>query len=128
MSADDAYPPRSAFKTGLGCRCPRCGRGRLFTGFLTVTERCEACRLDLTKADSGDGPAVFIILILGAVVIALAFLVERGFMPPLWVHALLWPPLVLGGSLAMLRPLKGLMIALQYKHKASDSGTLDYDA
>ncbi len=128
MPADDAYPPRSAFKTGVCCRCPRCGRGRLFVGFLTVVERCEACRFDLTKADSGDGPAVFIILILGAVVVALAFLVERGFMPPMWVHALLWPPLILGGTLAMLRPFKGLMIAIQYKHKASDSGTLDYDA
>ena len=128
MSVDDAYPPRSAFKTGLGCRCPRCGRGRLFTGFLTVGERCEACRLDLTHADSGDAPAVFIILILGAVVVALAFMVERGFMPPMWVHTLLWPPLILGATPATLRPLKGLMIALQYKHKASDSGTLDYDA
>jgi len=128
MPAEDAYPPQSAFKTGLGCRCPRCGRGRLFAGFLTVAERCEACRFDLTKADSGDGPAVFIILILGAVVVALALLVERALTPPLWVHALLWPPLILGGALAMLRPLKGLMIALQFKHQASDSGTLDYDA
>jgi uncharacterized protein (DUF983 family) len=127
VTAGDLYPPQSAFRTGLACRCPRCGRGRLFGGFLTVADRCQACGLDLTKADPGDGPAVFIILILGAAVVALALFTELTFMPPMWVHVLMWPPLILGGALAMLRPLKGLMIALQFKHKASESGTVEYD-
>ncbi|MFQ5955825.1 MAG: DUF983 domain-containing protein [Kiloniellales bacterium] len=127
MTPERPQRPVSAIKAGLGCRCPRCGRGRLFAGFLTVAERCRACHLDLTKADSGDGPAVFMILILGALVVPLVFVVERGFEPPMWVHVLIWPPLILGGALAMLRPLKGLLIALQYKYKASDSGAVDYD-
>ncbi len=116
MPADEAYPPRSAFKTGVCCRCPRCGRGRLFVGFLTVAERCEACRFDLTKADSGDGPAVFIILILGAVVVALAFLVERGFMPPMWLHMVIWPPVIVALALALLRLMKATLVAYHYKN------------
>lgn len=107
----------SPIKAGLACRCPRCGQGHLYKGFLTVADTCENCGLDLTKEDSGDGPAVFIILLLGFVVVGLALWVEVSFAPPLWLHAVLWGPLILGGSLAMLRPLKGVMIALQYHHK-----------
>lgn len=114
------YPPVSPFAAGIACRCPRCGRGRLFAGFLTVARRCEACELDLSAHDSGDGPAVFIILILGFVVVGLALWVEVTYTPPLWLHAVLWPPLILGGALAMLRPLKATMIALQYRHLAED--------
>jgi len=121
------YPRVSPFSAGLACRCPRCGRGPLYAGFLTVAERCVVCGLDLKKADSGDGPAVFLIFILGAVVVPLAFLVESLFTPPYWVHLVLWPPVILAGALAMLRPAKGLLIALQYHHRASDSGTEDYD-
>jgi len=111
------YPPVSPLRAGLAARCPRCGRGRLFKGFLQVAERCDACDLDLSAQDSGDGPAVFIILILGFVVVGLALWVETSFEPPLWVHAVLWPPIILGGALAMLRPLKATMIALQYRHR-----------
>ncbi len=118
---------QSALRVGLTCKCPRCGRGALFTGFLTVVPRCSVCGLDLSKEDSGDGPAVFIVFILGAIVVTLALVVEVNFEPPLWVHLVIWPPVIIGGALAMLRPLKGLMIALQYKNKASDSGTVDYD-
>lgn len=124
---EDTYPRVSPFSAGLACRCPRCGRGPLYAGFLTVAERCTVCGLDLQKADSGDGPAVFLILILGALVVPLAFLVESLFTPPYWVHLALWPPVILAGALAMLRPAKGLLIALQYHHRASDSGTEDYD-
>ena len=118
---------RSPIATGLACRCPRCGRGRLFAGFLTVAERCESCGLDLTKQDSGDGPAVFIILILGAIVVPLALLLESTAAPPMWLHMVIWPPVILAGALLMLRPFKGVLIALQYKHKASEGGTVDYD-
>ena len=127
MNAPDYYPNLSPFGTGLKCRCPRCGKGPLFDGFLQVAERCTACGLDLRKADSGDGPAVFIIFILGFLVVPLALLVESKFGPPMWVHVAIWPVTIVGGALALLRPMKGLMIALQYRHKASDSGTVNYD-
>lgn len=111
------YPPMSPFATGLRCRCPRCGKGRLFNGFLAVAERCDVCGLDLQKSDSGDGPAVFLIFFLGAVVVALAIWVEIAYMPPMWVHAIIWPSVVLIAALGLLRPLKAIMVALEYKHK-----------
>jgi uncharacterized protein (DUF983 family) len=114
----DAYgPPPSPIVAGLACRCPRCGRGRLFDGYLQVRDACEACGLHLADHDSGDGPAVFVIFILGAVVVPLALWVEATFEPALWVHALLWGTAVIGGTLALLRPLKGVMVALHYRHR-----------
>jgi len=118
----DRHPPRSPFATGLAARCPRCGEGPLFEGFLTVRPRCAACGLDLGEHDSGDGPAVFVILILGAVVVALALWVEVRFAPPLWLHAVIWLPFTLVAALALLRPLKGLMVALHYKHRMAGDG------
>jgi uncharacterized protein (DUF983 family) len=106
--------------TGLACRCPRCGRGRLFQGFLSLRPRCEACGLDFAFADSGDGPAVFVILLAGFVVVGCALVVEVLYQPPFWLHALLWGPLILATTLLPLRPMKGLMIALQYHHKAAE--------
>jgi len=117
----------SPVSTGLRCRCPRCGRGRLFKGLLSLNETCERCGLDLRKADSGDGPAVFVIFALALVMVPLELLVGTLFDPPLWVHLVIWPPLVIGGAIALLRPIKGLLIALQFHHKASDSGTETYD-
>ena len=110
-------PPISPLVAGLLCRCPACGKGRLFSGFLAIAPRCEVCGEDLSACEQGDGPAVFIILILGFVITAAALIVEVRFAPPFWVHALIWPPLILGGSLGMLRPLKGLMSALHYRHR-----------
>jgi uncharacterized protein (DUF983 family) len=106
--------------TGLACRCPRCGKGRLLEGFLKLRPACEACGLDYGFADSGDGPAVFVILFAGFVVVFAALLVEVMYQPPYWLHALLWGPLILLTTLAPLRPVKGLMIALQYHHKAAE--------
>jgi uncharacterized protein (DUF983 family) len=127
VSGQGDHRRRSPFATGLACQCPRCGQGRLYTGFLTVAERCTACGLDLKKADSGDGPAVFIIFILGFLVVPAALWVESRFAPPMWLHVAIWPPLILGAALGLLRPMKGVLIALQYRHRASDSGTVDYD-
>ena len=73
--------------------------------------------LDLTAQDAGDGPAVFVILFLGAIVVGLAALVEINFAPPIWVHLLLWPPVIVVGAVALLRPLKAGLIALQYRHR-----------
>jgi uncharacterized protein (DUF983 family) len=82
-----------------------------------VRQTCEICGLDLSEQDAGDGPAVFAILFLGMIVVGLAALVEIKFAPPIWVHLVLWTPLILAGALAMLRPLKAGLIALQYRHR-----------
>ena len=75
------------------------------------------CGLDLSAQDAGDGPAVFVIFFLGLVVVGLAALVELKFAPPIWVHVAVWTPLILGGAIVMLRPLKAGLIALQYRHQ-----------
>jgi len=110
----------SPLRAGAALRCPRCGEGKLYQGFLQVVDRCSACDLNLGVHDSGDGPAVFVILILGFMVVGLAVWVEFTFLPPIWVHWLLWPPFVLGGALLLLRYLKAYMIALQFHHREED--------
>jgi uncharacterized protein (DUF983 family) len=111
--------------TGLACRCPNCGEGPLFCGFLKVCPRCEACGFDLARADSGDGPAVFIILIVGFIVCFAALFTEVAFKPPIWVHLVLWLPAAAILCLGLLRPFKGVLIALQFHHKASEAGGND---
>ena len=117
---DKAPPDKLPIARGLRCRCPRCGEGRLLQGFLTLSPNCEKCGLDFDFADAGDGPAVFVILIGGAIVVFAALIVEVVYQPPYWLHAALWLPLVLIVTLAPLRPIKGLLIALQYHHKAQE--------
>ncbi len=90
--------------------------GRLYDGLLRVRANCAICGLDLTAQDAGDGPAVFVVFLLGMIVVGLAALVEIAFSPPLWVHLALWAPLILGGAVLMLRPFKAALIALQYRH------------
>lgn len=118
MSMD--FPPLSPLQTGLTCRCPRCGGGALFGGVLTVRGSCPACGLSYAFVDSGDGPAVFAIFILGFFVLGGALIVEFKLLPPWWVHVVLWgvaTPLL---ALGLLRILKATLIALQYKHKAEE--------
>jgi len=115
-----AFSLQKSILAGLACRCPRCGKGKLLQGFLTLRPRCEACGLDFAFADAGDGPAVFIILIAGFIVVGAALVTEIVYQPPIWVHAVLWGPLILIVTLGPLRPLKGLMIALQYHHSAAE--------
>ena len=123
--ADTAiWAPVDPVRTGLFGRCPRCGEGRLFRGVLAVGERCGNCRLDYDFADAGDGPVVFVILITGFLVVGLALWMEVSLNPPLWVHFLLWIPLILILGLTSLRLIKGLLIALQYTNKAAE-GKLD---
>ena len=113
------YPPLSPFSTGFRCRCPRCGEAPLFDGLLEVKPVCPACDLDYAKVNAGDGPAVFVILILGFVVVGLALWVELAFSPPTWLHLVLWTPLIIGGSIGLLRPFKATLVALQFRHQAS---------
>ncbi len=125
MSEDKAiWPPVDPVATGLKGRCPRCGEGRLFSSFLTVAKQCGVCKLDYSFADAGDGPAVFVILIIGFVVVGLALWMEVSLAPPLWLHFLLWIPLTLVLSVGSLRLIKGVLIALQYRNSAAE-GRLD---
>jgi len=92
----------------------------LFAGYLTVAERCEVCDLDFRRLDAGDGPAVFVILLLGVIVVGLALVVEVRFTPPYWLHLVLWLPLTIGLALVMLPPLKAWLIAQHYRHDLLD--------
>jgi uncharacterized protein (DUF983 family) len=113
-------PTASVFAAGLRGRCPRCGRGALFRNGLVLRERCESCGLSFAFADSGDGPAVFAIFILGFVVLGGALLLEFKVGPPVWVHVVLWGIVTPLLAFFLLRVLKATLIALQYKHKAEE--------
>ncbi len=112
----------TAMRAGMRCRCPRCGEGALFKGFWTldIRDRCKRCGLDYAFIDSGDGPAVFVIMILGFVILGSALALEFTLHPPIWVHGLLWIPATLFLAFGLLRPLKATLIALQYRNKAAE--------
>ena len=118
MTTAVEYEPVSSLKVGLTGCCPECGKGHLFQGFLTLAKKCDACGLDFSFADAGDGPAVFVILIVGFLIVGAALLVEVNYEPPLWVHAVLWPPLLLILALGLLRILKAGLVALQHRNDA----------
>ena len=112
----------SLLQAALGCRCPRCGEGRLFQGLLTVRPVCDVCGLDLSASDTGDGAAAFLILFIGSIAVGLAFWVDFRFSPPLWVHAILWPALVIPATILLMRPLKAGLVAQQYRTRSSEMG------
>ncbi len=101
---------------GLRGRCPTCGEGRMFRAFLKVADHCPACGEALHHHRADDAPAYFVILIVGHIVVPLVLAVETAFAPPYWVHAVLWLPLTLGMSLALLQPIKGALVGLQWAH------------
>ncbi len=114
---DSARPGVPLWVAALGARCPRCGKGKLFDGYLRIAPACSKCGLQFAGNDTGDGPAFFIMLPLCIITAVLALLLETKVEPPLWVHILIWPAfiaLVVGFS---LRPVKALMVALQYRYR-----------
>ncbi len=123
QSKEHAVDP---IRSGLVGRCPRCGRGRLFKGYLNVAGSCDQCGLDYGFVDAGDGPAVFVVLLVGFVVVGLALWLEVSHGAPLWLHLLLWIPLTAVLSGVLLRAFKGVLINLQYRHNAHE-GELDND-
>ena len=120
----DKHASVSPFLAGIKSRCPRCGRGKLFKGFLDIRENCDTCDLDYGFVDAGDGPAVFIILIVGFIAAGGSLGVEMAYHPPYWVHAVLWVPIILILPLVLLRPFKAVLIAIQYQNQARE-GQLD---
>ena len=121
MNDDKAhYPPVDPVQAGMRGRCPRCGEGKLFAGYLNLKDRCGVCGLDNSFADAGDGPAIFVMLIVGFIVVGLALWMEVNYGPPIWVHMLLWIPLTLVLCLTALRLIKGVLITLQYPNKAAE--------
>ena len=118
----DLQPARiDPIRAGLLCRCPRCGKGPLFTGFLKVVDRCAACGFDFTRLNTGDGAAVFVMQIAGAPVVFGALYVQLAYDPPIWMMLVVALPLVLGLSLGLMRPGKGVMIALQMRNRTERS-------
>ena len=124
-SAPAAIPLSQTILRGLACKCPRCGKGKLFAGFIDLRPSCESCGLDYAFIDVGDGASVFLIMIAGAIVVGCALVVEVKYQPPFWLHAALWLPLILLTTIAPLRPMKSLLIALQFHHKASEGQLID---
>jgi len=127
MAAENPSSLRVPIARGLDGRCPRCGNGSLFQGFLGLKPRCESCGLDFSFADAADGPAFFSMFFSGFIVAGSALAVETLYSPPFWVHAVLWIPLILITGLLPLRPIKGLLIALQYHHKAEEGRLVSDD-
>jgi uncharacterized protein (DUF983 family) len=116
----DASSLGSTIAAGIAARCPACHRGKLYSGYLALAPKCENCGLDYAFADAGDGPAVFVILVTGFVVTGLALITEILYAPPYWLHAALWGPLAILIPLVLLRSFKGMLIALQFRHKAEE--------
>ena len=114
------FPPVSPYAAGLGGKCPRCGQGKLFEGFLALKPSCSICGLDYAKADSGDGPAVFVIFIVGFIAVALAFIARYVWWWSMGAALLISLGFTVVSILALLRPLKATLIALQYANKAEE--------
>ncbi len=122
ISHDDSalFAPVDPFKVGIQGCCPRCGQGKLFDGLLSLKPRCAACDLDYAFADAGDGPAVFVILIVGFIIIGSVLWMQINYAPPIWVYIVLFAPLTIILSLLSLRWCKGILIALQYRNSAAE--------
>lgn len=127
MTPPTDKPRPNPFLCGLRCACPVCGEGPLFVGYLKVADRCEACGADLTRADSGDGPVVFILLIVGTIGCGGLLFTEVALRWPIWLELVIWLPLIALLTLAALRPFKATMIALQVYNRASEAGWGDSD-
>jgi uncharacterized protein (DUF983 family) len=120
-SVESEHPRLSPLRTGLRCRCPRCGKGPLLRGFLKIRDRCPNCGLDYGFADPADGPAFFAMSGVGLVIMGLFAWIEVAYRPAIWFHFAFTLPLLVVGCLAVLRPIKGWLVASQYYFKAEES-------
>lgn len=120
MTERHEVPLATILWRGMLGRCPSCGHTSLYTGFLSVAPSCQACGLDYGFAEAGDGPAVFVILVTGFLLVGAALIVEVLYMPPYWLHALIWGSLAILVPLLLLRSFKGVLIAVQFRHEAEE--------
>jgi uncharacterized protein (DUF983 family) len=114
MKTPEPVTAGTALKRGFLGRCPHCGEGKLFRAFLKVADRCEVCGEEFHHHRADDFPAYLVIVIVGHLVVPLVLHTETAYAPPYWVHAALWLPLTIGLSLALLQPVKGAVVALQW--------------
>ncbi len=119
------YPPVSPYAAGFGGKCPRCGQGALFKGFLALRERCAVCELDYAKADSGDGPAFFVMSLVSFFAVALAFVARFVWDAPMGVALFASIGFTVVSTLLLLRPIKATLIALQYANNAAEGRLQD---
>jgi uncharacterized protein (DUF983 family) len=119
-------PTDNPMLTGFRGLCPRCQRGHLFRGYLSVAKSCEVCELDYSFADPADGPAFFSMSAVAVPALGFALWLQTTFEPPVWVHLLTTLPITLGACVLLLRPLKGWLVCSEYFHKA-EQGTIDRD-
>ena len=117
---DNYYQDFSPFRTGMRGKCPRCARGKLFDGYLTVAKQCSSCGLSYDFADAGDGATWFVMLFACVVGVGTIFGLEAAYSPPIWVHVLAALLLIVIVPLLMLRPMKGLLLAQQWKTNARE--------
>jgi uncharacterized protein (DUF983 family) len=109
-----ARPIWSAMKRGFMCRCPKCGEGRLFRSFLKTVDRCESCGEEMFHHRADDLPAYLVVVIVGHVVVSAFMAVEATSTLSTWEHLAIWVPLTIVMSLALLRPVKGAVVGLQW--------------
>jgi len=114
----------SVVQAGLKGLCPRCGEPTLFAGMLRFADKCSACGLDISSFNVGDGPAAFLTLILGTLVVIMAIALELTLSPPLWLHMLIWIPVTLAGTIGTLRLTKGALLAAEFRNAARE-GKID---
>lgn len=112
--------PPSPFHTALTGACPSCGARSLFAGPVAFAPRCPACGLDYSAFNVGDGPAAFLTLIIGALMLGLAMALELTLRPPIWIHVILWLPLTIAAVIYGLRLAKGALLALEYRNAARE--------
>jgi uncharacterized protein (DUF983 family) len=120
MPQEERPPHVNPYWAGLAARCPRCGKGKIFHGLLRFADKCEACGLDYSFADTGDAPAIFVMTVVGFLVLGVAAIVEILYEPPYWVHAVIVIPLAAVLCVVLLRPTKALMFSLQYYNQAEE--------
>ncbi len=112
---------------GLRGRCPECGKGKLFKGFMAIAPQCSECGQDFSQADSGDGPAIFVMLIAGFIVIGAMLVIDTLYEPPIWLMLSIFIPLAILLNIGMIRPFKGVLVTLQFHHKAGQGRQQDTD-
>ena len=105
---------------GMRGKCPRCGVGRLFVGYLKIADNCDSCGLGFQGHDTGDGPVVPVLMIAGGIIVGLALWLEFAYAPPVWVHMAIWLPFSTVLTLGIMVPLKGMAVGLQYRFRSTE--------